>query len=76
MNSPILEEPHPERDAPYDTDALRDKHGLITMCTHCRRTRLPVSPDTWVWVPELVRRMPPEVSHGICSVCFDIYYGS
>ena len=75
MNSEILEETHPAPDARYDIDGFQDDNGLITMCAHCRRTRLPQSTDTWVWAPELVRRMPPEVSHGICSVCFDIYYG-
>ncbi len=75
MNSLILQEPHTGPDAPYDTHGLRDEHGLITMCAHCRRTQLPETTDTWVWAPELVRRMPLEVSHGICSVCFDIYYG-
>jgi hypothetical protein len=30
--------------------------------------------DLWLWIPELVRKMPLEVSHGICSVCFYVYY--
>ena len=75
INSLVLEEPHRSPDAPYNTEALRDKNGLVTMCTHCRRTLLPQSLDTWVWAPDLVRKMPLNVSHGICPVCFDIYYG-
>jgi hypothetical protein len=31
--------------------------------------------EVWVWIPDLVRRMPMDVSHGICAVCFDIHYG-
>jgi hypothetical protein len=75
INSLVLEEPHQSPDIRYDTAELREKNGFVTMCTHCRRTRLPHAVDCWVWAPELVRRMPLEVSHGICSVCFDIYYG-
>ena len=76
INSLVLEEPYVSPDVPYDTAALRDENGLVTMCTHCRRTQLPHDLDTWVWAPELVRKMPIDVSHGLCSVCFDIYYGT
>lgn len=75
INSLVLEQAQQRPGIHYDMSALREKNGLITMCSHCRRTRLPED-DSWVWVPELVRRMPREVSHGICAVCFEIYYGT
>jgi hypothetical protein len=77
-----------ERDqgAGYKLEALRDANGLITMCCQCRRARIneaakhhaarPGDTEKWVWVPALVQSMPREVSHGLCRVCFDVYYGS
>jgi hypothetical protein len=76
VNSLLLEEPRQSQGVAYDTRALREKNGFVTMCAHCRRTRLPHAADCWVWAPGLVRSMPLEVSHGICPVCFDIYYGN
>ncbi len=74
VNSLILEEPRPRPDTDVDFKTLREETGLITMCSHCRRTRIPGS-GTWVWVPDLVRKMPLEVSHGLCPVCLEIHYG-
>jgi hypothetical protein len=75
INSLVLEEAQQRRAFRDDTQALREENGLITMCCHCRRTRIPDAEDNWVWIPDLVRRMPMHVSHGICRVCFDIHYG-
>ncbi len=75
VNSLLVEEPFERPSALYSSDALRQEDGLITMCCHCRRTRVPGGEDLWVWVPGLVREMPPDVSHGICPICFDIHYG-
>jgi hypothetical protein len=75
INSLVLEQEQQRQAFRDDSQALREENGLITMCSHCRRTRLPNAVDTWVWIPDLVRRMPMDVSHGICPVCFDIHYG-
>jgi len=76
VNSLILEAEIPDPGMHYGFRELRDENGLITMCSHCRRTRKPGSGDRWMWVPELVREMPPDVSHGLCSICFHIHYGA
>lgn len=75
VNSLLLEEPPQQSAAGYDPEAMREKNGLITMCAHCRRTRMPES-GGWVWAPELIRHMPMDVSHGLCPVCWEIHYGS
>jgi len=57
-----------------DLKGVEDKNGLICMCCHCRRTRLPGQQDLWVFVPELIRSMPLNVSHSICPPCFGTHY--
>jgi hypothetical protein len=74
MNSLVVETPHSEPGHQFEISYLRDANGLITMCCHCRRTRLPKTDDRWVWVPSLVRQMPSRVSHGICEVCYQLHY--
>ena len=76
VNSLVLERPHdePAFEAPYAD--LLEKNGLITMCSHCRRTRLPGDEERCVWIPRLVRETPGKVSHGICRICFELYYGT
>jgi hypothetical protein len=78
MNSLVIEESieesHRSPGSPFSFERFRDHNGLISMCCHCRRTRLRDKENSWVWVPELVRRMPLDVSHGICPVCFDLHY--
>lgn len=77
INSLVMEQPREIGKVRYSPDEWREPNGIITMCCHCRRTRIPgAEPETWVWVAEHVRRMPPEVSHGICSACFHLHYGN
>jgi hypothetical protein len=73
-NSLILETPH-QSPAADPHESLRQPGGLITMCAHCRRTLVPDSKGLWVWIPDLVRRMPREISHGLCDVCYQVHYG-
>lgn len=49
-------------------------HGLITMCSHCRRTARADGSDVWDWVPDYLNRMPKSISHGLCAVCMALYY--
>jgi hypothetical protein len=74
INSLVVETPHSEPDLPVDVSDMREPNGLITMCCHCRRTRLPKADNRWVWVPSLVRRMPRDASHGICEICYQLHY--
>jgi hypothetical protein len=75
INSLVVEQARQRRGFAGDAKAMRQENGLIIMCSHCRRTRVPGAADLWVWIPDFVRRTPSEVSHGICFVCFDIHYG-
>jgi PAS domain-containing protein len=75
INSLVREETRQHPRWRTDLDVLREPNGLITMCSHCRRTRIPNAGESWVWIQDLVRAMPREVSHGLCPVCFDIHYG-
>jgi hypothetical protein len=76
VNSLVLEKAHDKPKVRFDQRILRQENGLITMCSHCRRVNLPKVRDGWVWVPEVVAKMPQEVSHSLCPVCFDVYYNS
>lgn len=73
INSLIAEGPHPGTCVDSDPTALLDPHGIVTMCCHCRRSRLPSGTREWIWVPALVRDMPVNVSHGLCPVCLSTY---
>ena len=74
INSLVLEQARQDQDFRDDSQALQDENGIVTMCCHCRKTRIPNAVNSWVTIPGFVRNMPPGVSHGICSVCFDIHY--
>lgn len=52
---------------------FEDGHGIITMCSHCRRVR--DVEGRWRRVSAWVRAMPPRVSHGLCQPCFGFYFG-
>jgi hypothetical protein len=75
VNSLVIEKPYPA-DGMFRRSVLRDINGMITMCAHCRRVRIPGSIDTRVWAPDLVKEMPAEVSHDICGVCFDLHHNA
>ncbi len=73
VNSLVAEGPHPGPGVDSNRAALHDEDGIVTMCCHCRRTRLPSGAREWIWVPSLVRDMPLNVSHGLCPPCFSTY---
>ena len=54
----------------YLTDA-----GLITVCSHCRRSRRVDAPDQWDWVPANLKPAQRNVSHGLCPICHMYFYG-
>jgi hypothetical protein len=60
-------EPSPANATPYF-----EKHGLATMCAHCRRVRLQ---ESWHWVPGLLNTHEPSISHGLCPICHAYFYG-
>jgi PAS domain-containing protein len=58
--------------APLESE-YRNLHGLIVMCSNCRRTRRNGGAEMWDWVPEFVSTTPPKVSHGLCLPCSEHY---
>lgn len=53
-----------------------DKDGIVTMCSHCRRTKRSNMTETaWDWVPSYVRNPPQFISHGLCHMCIPLYFG-
>jgi hypothetical protein len=55
----------------YLTDA-----GIITVCSHCRRSRRVDVSDQWDWVPSNLKPAQRNVSHGICPICHAYFYGN
>lgn len=74
VNSLHASVPTENEPAAYDPGNLVAENGLILMCAHCRRVSVPGPKQLWIWVPELVRSMPRNVSHGLCRPCFAIHY--
>ena len=76
-NSLRVEGPH-SADTHEPTEPIyRDSHGLIHMCANCRRTRRADASDgeIWDWVPDFVDSGVRNISHGICPMCVEYYYG-
>lgn len=50
--------------------------ALISMCAGCRRVRVSEGrEEQWEWIREAVRAAPENVSHGLCPLCCEHYYG-
>jgi hypothetical protein len=61
---------------PFDERWLLEPDGVMVQCGGCRRVRVAnSSPSVWVFVPELVARPRGNVSHGLCELCREVYYG-
>ncbi len=74
INALRVEAPHPgSPHAPVEA-MYRDKAGLITQCSHCRRVRRVGAAAAWDWVPAYVGQLPLGVSHGLCPTCVAFYY--
>jgi len=74
INSLSMECPHDLPACAPLEELYRTPAGLIVMCGSCRRTRRNRNGvDQWDWVPEFVRHMPHDVSHGLCAHCLELY---
>jgi len=49
--------------------------GIVTVCSHCRRSRRVDAPDQWDWVPANLKPSQLNVSHGLCPTCHAYFYG-
>ncbi len=73
INSLRVESPAPIATQTAESEYV-SSHGLIVMCSNCRRTQRQHQLDTWDWVPRFVEHPPELVSHGICPICLDHYH--
>lgn len=70
-----VEKPHPVSSGAAVETLYRNEHGIIAMCSNCRKTRrVGVEPEIWDWVSDFVAHPPPMVSHSICNLCLEYYY--
>lgn len=75
VNSLKIEEPIKEN-IRHNKSKIFYEHddGFIVQCCQCRKTQRANDNSTWDWVPSFVEKMPENVSHSICPICFDYYY--
>lgn len=48
--------------------------GIITVCSHCRRSRRVDASGHWDWVPANLKPAQRNVSHGLCPTCHEYFY--
>lgn len=77
VNSIRIEHVHgPERPAVEAADVYVSPQGIVTLCSHCRRTRRREASDIWDWVPPFLNTTEWKVSHGVCPTCLSYFYSS
>lgn len=70
----VVEKEHEESEDSF-IGRFENSDEILTQCANCRKVRDPHENSTWLWVPALVYRQLPNISHGICNPCLDHYYG-
>lgn len=63
-----------ERQSKDPADTYISSHGIITMCSHCRRSLRQDSSGAWDWVPTFLQTKEFKISHGVCPVCLSYFY--
>jgi hypothetical protein len=65
------------RVAPPDPARYRLPNGFLLQCGGCRRVHVAgtSAPREWELVAEYVAHPAQEVTHGLCEVCRELYYG-
>lgn len=69
----IKECAHTEKSIDFNKQFVNGK-GLIVQCMNCRKIRDPNNMNRWLWVPSLLEKGIPNISHGLCCRCLDYYY--
>ena len=54
-------------------ESFRDDQGIITQCGCCRRVRDPAD-GSWKMSLTLLEKPRPDLSHGLCESCLELYY--
>jgi hypothetical protein len=77
-NSLRVERPHgsDRQTMPANAALYVSAEGILTMCSHCRRTRRIDTAEglAWDWVPAFLVDPPGFVSHGLCRNCRAFFY--
>lgn len=76
INALRVEKPHTRPACGPDEAQYLAEDGLLHMCANCRRTHRVNDPLAWDWVPEFVEHPRRNVSHGVCPICAEYYYGA
>jgi hypothetical protein len=77
INSVKVECPHGVERPAVDSEKIYiSREGIITMCSHCRRSRRQDASGVWDWVPSFLQTREWQVSHGVCPVCFSYFYST
>lgn len=76
VNSLVVERDHGAGRSEHlaAANAYETKDGLITICSHCRRTLRADGSKAWDWVPDHLRLRGTKVSHGLCIPCYSYFY--
>lgn len=75
VNSLVREEPIDSSSShPPVVELYTQETGIITQCSNCRRVQRVSPQDVWDWVPAWVERMPENISHSFCRICFEYYF--
>lgn len=73
--STILERRRGEELDHYALDSLRDAEGFLHQCSGCRRVLDPRT-GRYLSLGGVIEHVPERVTHGMCSLCLDLWYGS
>jgi hypothetical protein len=74
INSIRVERNHGAERPPVDpADIYISAHGIISMCSHCRRSRRQDASDVWDWVPAFLQTREWKISQGVCPVCLSYF---
>ena len=77
INSIRVERKHGAERPPVDpADIYISAHGIISMCSHCRRSRRQDASGVWDWVPSFLKTKEWQISHGVCPVCLSYFHST
>ncbi len=77
INSIRVERTHGlERPRVDPADIYISAHGIISMCSHCRRSRRQDASGVWDWVPAFLQTREWKISHGVCPVCLSYFHST
>jgi hypothetical protein len=69
----IHESPHDRPEADFGAQHVSPT-GVVVQCSHCRKVQDHRTPNTWDWIPDLVREPRDNVSHTFCRHCLAHFY--